>query len=44
MLVVISGIPQTPVAGIRLSMWITVILIFLMLITFGHYLSISKRR
>lgn len=44
MLVVISGIPQNPVAGIRLSMWITVILIFLMLITFGHYLSISKRR
>lgn len=44
MLVVISGIPQTPVARIRLSMWITVILIFLMLITFGHYLSISKRR
>lgn len=44
MLVVISGIPQNPVAGIRLSMWITVVLIFLMLITFSHYLSISKRR
>ncbi|MGM9891267.1 DHA2 family efflux MFS transporter permease subunit [Limosilactobacillus sp.] len=44
MLVVISGIPQELIAGIRLSMWITVILIFLMLITFGHYLSISKRR
>ncbi|WP_242363390.1 MFS transporter [Limosilactobacillus antri] len=43
MLVVISGIPQQLVMGIRLAMWITVILIFLMLITFGHYLSISKR-
>ena len=43
MLVVISGIPQQLVVGIRLAMWITVILIFLMLITFGHYLSISKR-
>ncbi|WP_242361044.1 MFS transporter [Limosilactobacillus antri] len=43
MLVVISGIPQQLVMGIRLAMWITVILIFLMLITFGHYLSISKQ-
>ena len=42
MLVVISGIPQNLVAGIRLAMWVTVILIFLMLATFGYYLSISK--
>lgn len=44
MLVVIAGIPSSLIAGIRLSMWITVLLIVLMMLTFAHYLKVSKQR
>ena len=44
MLVVIAGIPTNLIDGIRLSMWITVLLVVLMMFTFAHYLKISKRR
>lgn len=43
MLVVIAGIPANLIAGIQLSMWITVLLILLMLLTFAHYLRVSKQ-
>lgn len=42
MLVVISGIPSSLITGVRTSMWVTVILIFLMLISFIRYLSLRK--
>lgn len=42
MLVVISGIPSSLVTGIRASMWVTVILFLLMLLTFARYLALKK--
>lgn len=44
MLVVVAGIPGSLITGIRISMWVTVLLVVLMLLTFGHYLNISKRK
>ena len=44
MLVVIAGIPNSLITGIRISMWITVLLAVFMLLTFCHYLTISKQK
>ncbi|MGM9907164.1 MFS transporter [Limosilactobacillus sp.] len=42
MLVVIAGIPSSLITGIRISMWVTVLLVILMLLTFARYLSTQK--
>lgn len=42
MLVVIAGIPSSLITGIRISMWVTVLLVVLMLLTFARYLSTQK--
>lgn len=39
MLVVIAGIPSSLITGIRISMWVTVLLVVLMLLTFARYLT-----
>ena len=42
MLVVIAGIPASLISGIRIAMWVTVLLVILMLLTFARYLSKQK--
>lgn len=42
MLVVIAGIPSSLITGIRIAMWVTVLLVILMLLTFARYLSTQK--
>lgn len=39
MLVVIAGIPTSLITGIRVAMWVTVLLVILMLVTFARYLT-----
>lgn len=43
MLVVIAGIPSSLITGIRISMWVTVLLVILMLLTFARYLSTKQK-
>lgn len=43
MLVVIAGIPSSLITGIRISMWVTVLLVVLMLLTFARYLSTKQK-
>ncbi len=43
MVVVISGIPASLTNGIQIAMWVTVLLVLLMLVTFFHYLAFSKQ-
>ncbi|MDD6432645.1 MAG: MFS transporter [Lactobacillaceae bacterium] len=43
MLVVIAGIPDSLITGIRISMWVTVLLVVLMLLTFARYLSTKQK-
>ncbi len=43
MVVVISGIPASLTNGIQIAMWVTVLLVLLMLVTFFHYLALSKQ-
>ena len=43
MLVVIAGIPSSLITGIRISMWITVLLVILMLLTFARYLATKQK-
>ena len=43
MLVVISGIPSSLVTGIRTAMWVTVLLVVLMMLTFWRYLEVKQR-
>ena len=38
MLVVIADTPASLITGIRVAMWVTVLLVILMLVTFAHYL------
>lgn len=42
MLVVIAGIPSSLIVGIRTAMWVTVLLVILMLLTFWRYLAEQK--
>lgn len=42
MLVVISGLPASLTTGVRISMWVTVLMIALMLLLFSHYLATNK--
>lgn len=42
MLVVIAGIPSSLIIGIRTAMWVTVLLVVLMLLTFWRYLAEQK--
>lgn len=42
MLVVISNLPAKLIVGIRTSLWVTVGLTFLMIITFIYYLSVKN--
>lgn len=39
MLVVIAGLPTSLITGIRVAMWVTVLLVVLMLVTFARYLT-----
>lgn len=43
MLVVIAGIPSSLITGIRISMWVTVLLVILMLLTFARYLAMKQK-
>ena len=43
MLVVIAGIPSSLITGIRISMWVTVLLVILMLLTFARYLATKQK-
>lgn len=43
MLVVIAGIPDSLITGIRISMWVTVLLVVLMLLTFARYLATKQK-
>lgn len=43
MLVVIAGIPSSLITGIRISMWVTVLLVVLMLLTFARYLTTKQK-
>lgn len=43
MLVVIAGIPDSLITGIRISMWVTVLLVILMLLTFARYLATKQK-
>lgn len=43
MLVVIAGIPSSLITGIRISMWVTVLLVILMLLTFSRYLATKQK-
>lgn len=43
MLVVIAGIPSSLITGIRTSMWVTVLLVILMLLTFARYLATKQK-
>ena len=43
MLVVIAGIPSSLITGIRISMWVTVLLVILMLLTFARYLETKQK-
>ena len=43
MLVVIAGIPSSLITGIRISMWVTVLLVILMLLTFARYLVTKQK-
>ena len=43
MLVVIVGIPSSLITGIRISMWVTVLLVILMLLTFARYLATKQK-
>lgn len=43
MLVVIAGIPDSLITGIRISMWVTVLLVILMLLTFARYLVTKQK-
>ena len=42
MLVVIAGIPTSLITGIRVAMWVTVLLVILMMLTFARYLTKQK--
>lgn len=42
MLVVIADTPASLVSGIRIAMWVTVVLVILMLVTFWRYLATEK--
>ena len=43
MMVVIAGIPSSLITGIRISMWVTVLLVILMLLTFARYLATKQK-
>ena len=43
MLVVIAGIPSSLITGIRISMWVTVLLVILILLTFARYLATKQK-
>ena len=43
MLVVIAGIPSSLITGIRISMWVTVLLVILMLLAFARYLATKQK-
>ena len=43
MLVVIAGIPDSLITGIRISMWVTVLLVILILLTFARYLATKQK-
>lgn len=43
MLVVIAGIPSSLITGIRISMWVTVLLVILMILTFARYLATKQK-